>query len=170
MMLETTLTLNEETVADVRELIQINIDSYNGFKQAAEHTADTPLSLLFNELAAQRLGQAVALQKLIIRDDEDSISEGSVVGRIHRGIMSWKHAFGGGSASVLREAERGEDYIKAKYEAALARSTGTSVSELLNEQYADVQETHDQVHRLRRYLAGDFGRNRLNFHSSKRTS
>lgn len=153
MTLETKDALNEEIITAVQELIEINIDSYNGFKQAAKQTADTPLPCLFDELADQRVSQAVALQKLVIRNGEEPISEGSIEGRIHRAIMDWRETLGGGPISVLKEAERGEDYIKAKYEAVLTKTAGSAVTDVLNHQYAAVRTAHDRVRDLRDALA-----------------
>ncbi len=155
MTIETKDTLNKETIAAVQELIEINIDSYNGFKQASEQTEGTPLDSLFKELAKERVGQAVALQKLIIRNDEEPITEGSIAGRIHRAIMDWREALGGGPVEVLKEAERGEDYIKAKYEAVLTQTAGSAVTDVLNHQYAAVKKAHDRVRDLRDALVAD---------------
>jgi uncharacterized protein (TIGR02284 family) len=148
MTVETRDILNEETTTALQELIEINIDSYNGFKQAA-----APLPCLLNELADQRLGQAVALQKLVIRNDENPITKGSITGRIRRAILDWRGAFGGSPTSMLKQAERGEDYIKAKYEAVLTKTAGSAVTDVLNHQYASVKEAHDRIRDLRDTLA-----------------
>ena len=149
MTLETKDRLEKQTIDAIQELIEINIDSCNGFKQAAESTSDAPLTMLFQELAKQRFSQAAKLQELTLRNDEDPISEGSIAGRIHRTIMDWRESLGGGTVAVLKEAERGEDYIKAKYEAVLTRTAGSAVTDLLNEQYAAVKKAHDRIRDLR---------------------
>ncbi len=149
MTLETKDTLNEETIAAIQELIEINIDSYNGFKQASNQTSDTALPALFDQLATERVEQAIALQLLVLRNDEEPITEGSIAGRVHRAIMDWREALGGGPVAVLEEAERGEDYIKAKYDAVLTQTAGSAVTDVLNEQYAAVKKAHDRVRDLR---------------------
>lgn len=147
--METKGTLNEKTISAIQELIEINIDSYNGAKQAADEIEDAPLRHFFTDLADQRVGQAVALQMLIIRNGEEPITKGSIAGRIHRAIMDWRSAFSTGPAAVLKEAERGEDYIKAKYEAALPQTAGSAVTDVLNDQYGAVKSAHDRVRDLR---------------------
>jgi len=100
-------------------------------------------------LAKERLDQAAELQQLIIAKGEAPISEGSVAGRIHRTIMDWRDALGSGPKLVLKEVERGEDYIKAKYEAVLTRTAGSAVTDTLNVQYEAVKRALNRVRGLR---------------------
>ncbi len=153
MRLETKDQLDEITIAKVQELIEINIDSHNGFKQAAGQMDVKPLADVFHEFAQQRVRQAIELQKLILRNDEEPITEGSIAGRIHRTIMDWRDALGGGPLAVLKEVERGEDYIKAKYAAALTQTAGSAVTDVLNRHYAAIKKAHERVRELRDKVA-----------------
>ena len=149
MTLETKESLDAQTIHALQELIEINIDSYNGLNQASDQTSNTYLVELFGDLAEQRVGQAMELQKFVIRNDETPLTKGSIAGRVHRAIMDWREAFGGGPLSVLKEAIRGEDYIKAKYEAVLARTAGSAVTDVLNRHYAAVKQSHEQIKSFR---------------------
>lgn len=149
MALETRHNLNEDTMAQVQNLIEVNIDSYNGFRLAAESTDDTALSALFIQLSQDREKQASELQKIVLGNDVDAKSSGSMIGAIHRTILDWQAYFDQGDSRVLEEAERGEDYIKGQYEEALKKTAGSPVTDLLNRQYAAVKAAHDRVRDLR---------------------
>ena len=51
----------------------------------------------------------------------------------------------------MNEVERGEDYIKGKYEAALNELTGDSRS-VVERAYQSVREGHDQISALKHGL------------------
>ncbi|QDU46175.1 hypothetical protein Mal52_46740 [Symmachiella dynata] len=141
--------LNQRTITALQELIEINLDSYNGFTKAANLIEDTTLQHHFAGVAQERIRQAVGLQQLIDSDDEQPLIEGSIAGRIHRAIMDWKDTFSEGPNAVLTEVKRGEDYIKAKYEAVLSRTAGSKAAGLLKRQYAAVQQARNRICELR---------------------
>ena len=149
MSLETKTSLKQETIDALQELIQINIDSRDGFRNAAEHIDVMAISEMFNDFAAQRDQQASELRTLISANLETPNESGSVSAAAHRMWMDLKSALGGGESSILSEAERGEDHIKAKYEAVLKHTAGSAVNDVLQRQYAAVKMAHDRVRDMR---------------------
>jgi uncharacterized protein (TIGR02284 family) len=79
---------------------------------------------------------------------------GTVSGAAHRFLMNIRGKLGGGVPVMLIEAERGEDYIKSKYEGALKEHAGSAITDVLNQQYAAVKAGHDRVRELRDKLNG----------------
>ena len=142
-------TLKPKTIASIRELVEINIDSYNGFTHAATVTNDSLLRDEFSDLAQQRIRQAVELNQLIVPSYGQRIWEGSIAGRIHRAIMDWKDKFGEGPNTLLSEVERGEVYIKAKYESVLSHVTQEEVVDVLHRHYETVKEAYDRIREVR---------------------
>ena len=61
MSVETKFTLNDSTIEKVQDLIQVNIDSYDGFKEVADKTDDIAIANLFRRLASERSDQASEL-------------------------------------------------------------------------------------------------------------
>ena len=149
MNLETKTNLNDATVEKLQELIQINIDSHDGFKQLAEKTDDTELANLFRRLGSERADQASELQSAVFINDEDPTDSGSSAAAAHRMLIDIRAALGGGPKVMLIEAERGEDQIKEKYEDVLKEEPGTAVSDVLHRQYAKVKAAHDHIRDLR---------------------
>ncbi|WP_437229425.1 PA2169 family four-helix-bundle protein [Planctomicrobium sp. SH661] len=150
MALETKTQLNQETINKLQELIQINIDSKDGFEQAAREIEDMTLSTLFQSLAHQREEQANQLSQYVQWNHEQPNRTGSYAAAIHRGWMSIREMISGNNLySVLAEAERGEDQIKAAYEGVLKETAGSAMNDVLTQQYAQVKAAHDRIRDLR---------------------
>ncbi|MDZ4819263.1 MAG: PA2169 family four-helix-bundle protein [Planctomycetota bacterium] len=149
-MLETKNTLKAETLERLQDLVQINLDSQNGFKEVAEKVEDASLARMFREYAAERGAQASELKTLVETNGEEATDSGSVAAAAHRAWIDLKAAFtSGGSHALLAEAERGEDQIKHKYEDVLKETAGSAVNDVLQRQYAAVKSSHDRIKALR---------------------
>lgn len=77
MSVETKFTLNDSTIEKVQDLIQVNIDSYDGFKEVADKTDDIAVANLFRRLASERSDQASELQALVAANCEEPEESGS---------------------------------------------------------------------------------------------
>jgi uncharacterized protein (TIGR02284 family) len=146
-----TMNLPEKSISWLQDLIQINLDSRDGFKGAAEHLKEkhSTLEAIFRRLASERDGQAKELQTLVARNAEKPQKSGSASAAVHRAWMDLRSAFGGGEHAILSEAERGEDHIKGKYEEAVKDLKGCTCVTILRRQYSAVVASHDAVRDLR---------------------
>ena len=150
MSLETKTTLNESTVDALQDLVQINIDSRDGFREAAEQIPDAALATYFRELATERGRQAEELQTYVELNNERPVREGSLLAALHRSWISIRDSLASNEVhAVLAEAERGEDSIKAAYEEALKETAGSAVNDVLTTHYTQVKAAHDRVRDLR---------------------
>ncbi|WP_153558766.1 PA2169 family four-helix-bundle protein [Roseimaritima sediminicola] len=153
MPLETTDSLNRQTLEALQELTQLNIDSAEGFHAAAEDCGDIRISQLFVALGTERKQQAAELQKYLLANDVTPCREGSTVAALHRAWTAIRTALSGHDPhTALCEAERGEDRIKGRYERALRETAGSAVNDVLMRQYAQVKSAHDRVRNLRDQL------------------
>ena len=154
MSVESKTNLNEATISQLQELIQINIDSTEGFQEAAKQIEDMSVSSLFVELAAQRSQNATELQDYVEWNGEKPRDEGSYAAAFHRTWLDLRAMISGGDTHViLAEAERGEDSIKSAYEDALKETAGSAVNDVLTRQYADIKAGHDRIRDLRDHTA-----------------
>jgi uncharacterized protein (TIGR02284 family) len=146
-----TRNLPEKSVSWLQDLIQVNLDSRDGFKGAAEHFKEEHSSLeaMFRRIAVERDGQAKVLQALVAINAEKPQKSGSASAAVHRAWMDLRSAFGGGEHAILSEAERGEDHIKAKYEEAIKDLKGCTCVTILSKQQSAVVASHDAVRDLR---------------------
>lgn len=148
--METITNLNDDTLARIKDLVRINLDSASGFNEAADVVEDISLTSLFNILAVQRQRYAEELGQYVqINDDDADISE-SWKGMFHRWWLDLRGKLSGGDAyAVLAEAERGEDAIKEMYEEVIKETTGNPLNDVLHAQYAEIKKGHDQIRDLR---------------------
>jgi uncharacterized protein (TIGR02284 family) len=143
-----------ENLADsLQDLARLNIDSRDGFNFAAEkvQSAQPALAVHFREFASHRDELSASLNAVLQRDARDAVSSGSFLASMHRTLMSVRDALGADSDpyAVLAEAERGEEAISDAYEAIIKEFAGNPITNLLNMQYAEVQNTHEHVRSLR---------------------
>lgn len=152
--LETTATLKDETVERIKDLVCINKDSAEGFREAAEVVADAELKGLFGRMSSERQAFAEELRTYVLINDEDTqVGDeitGSWKGTFHRWWLNLRGTISSGDTyAVLAEAERGEDSIKAMYEEVIEETAGSPLNNVLHQQYAQVKKGHDQIRDLR---------------------
>lgn len=150
MSAETKTNLSDQTISKLQQLIRINIDSEQGFDEAATQIADSRIADLFTELSGQRSQYATELQDYVQWNGETPRDKGSYAAAFHRTWLDIRSMLSGGdSHAVLSEAERGEDQIKKAYEDALLETAGSAMNDVLTRQYASIKKGHDRVRDLR---------------------
>lgn len=148
--METTTTLNKDTIEGIQNLIEINIDSAKGFDEAAEKVDSNAIADLFRTCASERRGYANDLRSLAAINAEQPVSDGSWKGTVHRWWIDLRGKVQSGDEhAMLAEAERGEDAIKHRYEDTLKETAGSAVNDVLQSQYAGVKARHDQIRDMR---------------------
>lgn len=134
----------------LRDLVQLNIDSREGFSVAADRIEDDRIAMAFRDLADERAVQAEDLQIWLSAHDEPVPQWGTLRGTAHRALLSLRSAVTSGDAyHVLDEALRGENAITELYEELLGETAGSSVSLIVTRQYARVRAARDRIEQLR---------------------
>ena len=85
--------------------------------------------------------------------------DGSLKADLHRRFEDLRTAVtgSGNDKAVIEEVERGEDYIKAKYDAALAdQELSADCRTLVQQAYQSVRAGHDRASQLKHSLQGAF--------------
>ena len=148
--METKTDLNSVTMKKLQQLIQINLDSEIGLREASHEIKNKSIATMFIELGRQRRNNAVELEKLMSWNGEEASEEGSYLASLHRAWLSLRGLLSGGNThAILCEAEKGEDVIKKAYEEVLIETAGSAVNDVLTRQYAIVKAGHDRVRDLR---------------------
>jgi len=141
---------NDNVISTLNNLIETCKDGQEGFKQAAEGVQNSELKTVFYQYGQQRAQFTGELQTLVREFGGDPETSGSTVGALHRGWINIKSAITGqDDAAILNEAERGEDVAKNAYKEALEESLPANVSQLIQQQYTQVQAAHDNIRALR---------------------
>ena len=131
------------------------IDSVNGYRDAAANLrGGERFQQMFREMADERSRIAEDLRSEIRRLGGDPPDEGSLMGKTHQRWLDLKAAITGrDDKAIINEVERGEDYLKEKFEAAL--STGELTAETrgsIDRAFQSVRKGHDKVSQLKHAL------------------
>jgi uncharacterized protein (TIGR02284 family) len=146
---------NGHDISVLNSLIETTLDSVKGFSDAAEDSSGGPHAQFFREMAQERSGVASRLQSLVAGLGGNPEQHSSMTAAAHRGFMNLKEAvMGSNDQAVIQEVERGEDYIKNKYETAL-QDTGLSqeTRQVIQQAYESVRKGHDRASALKHSLA-----------------
>ena len=142
------------TISLLNGLIETVKDGEQGFKTAAEALQDPNVKSLFQQYSRQRGEMARELQAEVRRLGGDPEKAGSMAGAAHRGWINLKSAVTRkDDASIIAEAERGEDSAKKMYDEALAMPLAPQTLALVREQAMKVRDAHDRVRALEKTTA-----------------
>ncbi|WP_185829214.1 ferritin-like domain-containing protein [Sphingomonas ginkgonis] len=129
-------------------------DSINGYREAAEHAQDSRLKQVFDKFARDRSEVAGELGAEIRRLGGTPPENGSFLGKTHQVFLDLKSAITGrNDKAIVNEVERGEDYLKEKFEAALnATELAPESRSIIERAYQSVRQGHDQISDLKHGL------------------
>jgi uncharacterized protein (TIGR02284 family) len=142
-----------KTTTVLNELIEINNDRVEGFQKVIADIKDENIDLkgIFSEYSTQSRKFSQELSALVATLGEEIETGNSVSGTLHRAWIDVKSLFGGSDrVSILNEAERGEDAIKAAYKTALeSGELSGDVLSKVGEQAVEIKAAHDTIKALR---------------------
>jgi uncharacterized protein (TIGR02284 family) len=133
-------------IETVNELIKTTIDSVDGYRSAAEDADSNQFQSIFFERANERQQVAEQLRDHVRSLDGDPEDAGSLAAGAHRMFMNLRDAItGSDDQAIIAEVERGEDYIKAKFEKALEDGNlGTETRTMISQCYDTVKSGHER--------------------------
>lgn len=141
---------DEITVLDT--LTTTLIDSINGYRDAAANLeGGQRFQQLFREMADERSQVAEDLRSEIRRLGGDPPDDGSLMGKTHQRWLDLKAAITGrDDKAIINEVERGEDYLKEKFETALTSDALTAETRgAIDRAFSSVRKGHDKVSQLK---------------------
>lgn len=141
-------SLDNKTIDLLQELIRANLDSRDGFAEAAERMEDPVVSQLFRQLVHDRDLQCHELQAIVSANAEQPCETGSASGA-QRTWMDLRSVMVSGRHAVLSEAERGEDALCGRYDDALRELGGSAIRQLIERHHRAVHDAHDRVRSLK---------------------
>ena len=146
---------NDHDIAVLNSLIKTTLDSRKGFLDAAEDADGTHFAAFFADFADRRLQAAATLQAEVRRLGGEPENEGSLAGAAHRTFMNLKEMFvSRDDKAIVEEVERGEDFIKAKFEDAFANEQlSPDARAVVIEAFRSVEAGHERASALKHSLA-----------------
>jgi uncharacterized protein (TIGR02284 family) len=142
---------HSEAISTLNTLIATTIDSITGYENSAKDIDNQRFREIFRQRADDRQRVVEELRSEVRRLGGDPEDGGSFLGKTHQRFEDLKAAVTGGEdQSVINEVERGEDYLKEKFEAALNSDALSGDSRSVVERcYQSVRSGHDQMSQLK---------------------
>lgn len=137
--------------ATLNTLIGTLLDSVDGYQKAAADTENDRYREMFNARARERQQAATKLQAAVARLGGNPEDDGTTAGAVHRGWLNLKEAVvGKDDTAIVKEVERGEDYIKAKFETAMQhKDLPPEGRTAVEEAWQSVRAGHDEMSQLK---------------------
>jgi uncharacterized protein (TIGR02284 family) len=145
----------DHDISVLNSLIKTTLDSRKGFRDAAEQSVNTQFQRMFEEFSEDRSRVAARMQEQVRRLGGNPEDDSSFLAAAHRTFLDLRAALSGSDdRTVIAEVERGEDYIKGKFEEALNDDElSPDTRAVVQEAYASVRKGHDRASALKHGLA-----------------
>lgn len=141
-------------ISKLDDLIVTTIDSVKGYEHSAEHADAASYADLFRQFAAERREVVSTLQGASRALGGTPSDFGSTAATLHRRFEDLRDALGGGDEVIIKEVERGEDYLKEEFERALGdEAISAETRTIIQGCYGSVRKGHDAISRLKHQLA-----------------
>jgi uncharacterized protein (TIGR02284 family) len=134
------------------DLIVTLIDSVKGYEHSAEKTEAERYRTFFAEMARERREAVATLQAASTAEGGKPADYGSAAATLHRRFEDLRAALGG-DAAIVREVERGEDYLKEEFDRVLAdEHMSPAAMAAVREAYESVRRGHGRASALKHEL------------------
>jgi len=143
----------------LNDLIEVTLDSSDGYRRAAEETEHTSYRTLFRRRAEDRRQIVTEFQEAVRSLGGEPEDEGSMLAAAHRTFLSLRDSLSRGDEAVVAEVERGEDHIKNEYEEALGDGElSIEVKSLVRDAFESIRQGHDEAQALKVNAQADVSR------------
>ena len=145
------MTEHKDQIATLNTLIATTIDSVTGYENSAKDIENHRFAEIFRQRANERQKVVEDLRAQVRRLGGEPEDSGSFMGKTHQRFEDLKAAITGrDEKAIINEVERGEDYLKSKFEAALNDGhLGGETRAAVERCYQSVREGHDQMSHLK---------------------
>lgn len=141
-------------ISTLNSLIATTIDSITGYEDSAQNIDNERFREIFRQRANERQDIVGQLRAEVRRLGGDPQDEGSFLGKTHQRFEDLKAAITGrDEKSIINEVERGEDYLKGKWQDALqSGKLHGPTHDLIERCYQSIKAGHDQMSALKHGL------------------
>lgn len=131
----------------LNSLIKTINDSIQGYQESAKDIGNQHLASMFQDRAMERQKVATMLQAEVGRLGGDPSDGGSILGSAHQIFLDMKSAITGkDDDAILAEVQRGEEYLRDKFDTALANADlGSSTRDVVSQAAQSVRQGADSV-------------------------
>ena len=138
-------------ISTLNTLIATTIDSINGYEDSAQNVDNQRFREIFRQRANERQQVVEELRAEVRRLGGNPEDDGSFMGKAHQRFADLKAAITGrDEKSIINEVERGEDYLKSKWQSALqSGDLHGPTHNLIERCYQSIKAGHDQMSNLK---------------------
>jgi uncharacterized protein (TIGR02284 family) len=142
---------DQDQISALNELIETTIDSITGYEDSAQNIDNERFRQIFRERADERQKVVEELRTEVRRLGGNPEESGTLLGKTHQRFEDLKAAITGrDEKAIINEVERGEDYLKNKWETALESGKLSGDCRAVVERgYQSVRAGHDQISQLK---------------------
>ena len=141
---------NDQNIKVLNDLIEVTLDSADGYREAAKDTRNLDFKALFERRSVERNRLTEKLQTEVRDLGGEPEDDGTVLASAHRMFLNLKHIVTGSDLGIVNEVEAGEDHIKTKYEDALSQEyLSAPVRGAVSSAYEMIKADHDQMSTLK---------------------
>lgn len=148
-------SLDSDTQQIVENLIQINIDSRDGYRNAARYIQHSETRTALRNVAGRRAGNAHALRDVLETYHCEVTEQGSFLARMHRVWVALRATVSKETQAILTEAVAAEDYVRLQYGDGLKQIRGRGLRQLLREQLQKLTEDAARLQQLLQQASAD---------------
>ena len=145
------MTTHNSDTTTLNTLIATLLDSIDGYTKSAQDVKDRDLADRFNARARERQSAVAGLQAAVARLGGNPEDDGTLLAGAHRAFLSLKEAVtGSDDQAIINEVERGEDYLKSKFAAALKTvDLAPEARTAVDQAWTSVRAGHDEMSGLK---------------------
>ncbi len=142
---------SDAQISTLNTLTTTLIDSVKGFEDAAANTENQRFQQLFRDYASDRRSVVQELRSEVGRLGGEPSDDQSFLGQTHQRFLDLKAAVTGrDDKAIVNEVERGEDYLKAKFETAMQnKDLPAEARSAVDEAWQSVRAGHDEMSQLK---------------------
>lgn len=143
------VTVDQQEATLLADLLQLNLDSQNGYQTAADGLRNKEYGARFQQYAQERKQNADELTQLL-RATGHTVSEaGTLSGLFHQGWLNLETLLAAGDATILADCERVDELILAAYQDVMGKTTNEGILALLRPQFTLIRDAHNYIKTLR---------------------
>ncbi|PKB19184.1 uncharacterized protein (TIGR02284 family) [Novosphingobium kunmingense] len=145
---------HKETTTTLNTLIATLIDSVDGYRKSAGEVDNQRFAQMFDARAQERQQAIGHLQAAVAAEGGNPEDDGSAAGAMHRVFQSLREVVSTrDDQAIVNEIERGEDYLKAKFEKAMQHADlSPQARQAVDTAWQSVKTGHDEMRDLKHSL------------------
>jgi uncharacterized protein (TIGR02284 family) len=141
---------NNHDVDALEALTSTLTDSINGYEEAAEVASDAGISSFLRQKARERRGVTSEFRSKIASLGGKSDVSGSATAALHRRFLDLRSMFLNDTKAAIAEVERGERYLKERFETYMAdQNVSATTRDLIRSTYERVRFDHARWDQLK---------------------